>query len=602
IPTRDTTAAPRMASKSHSEGVEKWTNSDVLKFLERNDLVALVPIFEENEVTGLDLLLLTEDELRSMLGITKLQAAKVKALVSSDAARPDIEEPGVSHDFQTGAIPRISDRLEDCGEDEAELSDLRRAGTGVSLPAPTATAPTATAVVADEMPTVSPATGWLLQPPAATATAAAAAVAQPSTPPPPRVVGTVIPMAVAPMLPPGTGALQLDAHTVALYQRSVASITQLEGERVAQELPAARSRLAATRKRLQLQEGKFEELRKEEAKRNKKLEELVGGKWYPGKYILGAKRREEKINRKTEKLEAVSQKVRAVASQLEELHAAEHQQSNLVSELAAKCTALDEARSFCSTLLQSAFAGGAVGDARENMLEAEVAALGPKIEEVRRFKSVYGKAYELMRGAREALDQAWQMLESASGLATIDVASNFLSPIPMMNSPGGLMVDIMKRGQMRQGVELCQVAGELALKSRAMVPDMPRVDAEKLRRLRMGFGMMDVVFDNLISDMMVASKIRGILGALRSVVSDVEYAERWLHGWISGRIDGDLRVLETTLSSKRTELHSYRMHLLEQWIAARARGAVSEAPPPPLAVRPSTVAIGMPMPAYGYVL
>ncbi|GIL83723.1 hypothetical protein Vretimale_10522 [Volvox reticuliferus] len=534
-----------MANENHGNGVEKWTNSDVLNFLGRNDLVALVPVFKENEVTGLDLLLLTEDELRSMLGISKLQAAKVKALVDANAARPDTEDPGVSHDFRTGAIPRISDRVEDYGEDEEEVSDLRRAGTGVHLPAPTATAPVAAAAAADEtpvsMPVIPPATGWMLQQPAATATTATVAAEQPPQPPQPRVVGTVIPMAAAPMLPPGTGALQVDAHTVALYQQSVATITRLEGERVAQELPGARSRLAATKKRLKLQEAKFEELRKEEAKRNKKLEELVGGKWYPGKYILGAKRREQKISRNTEKLEAVSQKVRAVASQLEELHAAEQQQSNLVSELAAKCTALDEARSFCSTLLQSAFAGGAVGDARENMLEAEVAALGPKIEEVRRYKSVYGKAYELMRAAREALDQAWQMLESASGLATIDVASNFLSPIPMMNSPGGLMVDIMKRGQMQQGVQLCQVAAELALKSRAMVPDMPRVDAEKLRRLRVGFGMMDVVFDNLISDMMVASKIRGILGGLRSVVSDVEYAERWLHGWISGRINEDLR-------------------------------------------------------------
>ncbi|PNH05821.1 hypothetical protein TSOC_007896, partial [Tetrabaena socialis] len=69
----------------------------------------------------------------------------------------------------------------------------------------------------------------------------------------------------------------------------------------------------------------------------------------------------------------------------------------------AKCAALDEARGYCSSLLQSAFAGGAVGDARENALEA----------------------YELMKQSRKALDDARQLLESASTLATVDVAANF---------------------------------------------------------------------------------------------------------------------------------------------------------------------------------
>ncbi len=57
----------------------------------------------------------------------------------------------------------------------------------------------------------------------------------------------------------------------------------------------------------------------------------------------------------------------------------------------------------------------------------------------------------------------------------------------------------------------------------------------------MGFGLFDVVFDNMISDMIVAAKIRKMLGLLRGVMSDIDYAERWLQGWISGRIDQDLR-------------------------------------------------------------
>jgi hypothetical protein len=41
-------------------------------------------------------------------------------------------------------------------------------------------------------------------------------------------------------------------------------------------------------------------------------------------------------------------------------------------------------------------------------------------------------------------------------------------------------VDVVKRTKMRQGVQLCKQAGELAIKSRDLVPDMPRVNAEKV--------------------------------------------------------------------------------------------------------------------------
>ncbi len=57
----------------------------------------------------------------------------------------------------------------------------------------------------------------------------------------------------------------------------------------------------------------------------------------------------------------------------------------------------------------------------------------------------------------------------------------------------------------------------------------------------MGFGLFDIAFDNMVSDLIAMKKIRDMLGTLRSVKSDIDYAERWLHGWISGRIDQDMR-------------------------------------------------------------
>ncbi|KAG2492572.1 hypothetical protein HYH03_009233 [Edaphochlamys debaryana] len=536
--------------------VDKWTNADVVAFLRTSGMEGLVEKFEEHEVTGIDILLLDEEELRSMLQITRLQAVKVKKLAEAANINDDADDEAVEAAAQQleavsldtgGEIPHISANPDDLGTVE-EQAEIQRA---VSIRVHAAPAP---------------------------------AMGQPA----------------APALPAGTAALQLDEGTVHRYQTSMHSIMTLEGEGVAQALPAARTRLDVARKQLKMQEEKFESLRSEEAKRSQKLAELQEGKWYPGKYLFGKAKREAKLERNTQKAEGVSAKVRAVGAALEELHVRVGRETKTVNDLVAKCAQLDEAKAFCAALLQSAFAGGAVGDARENALETEVGMLGPKLEEVRRYKTVYAQAHEHIKGAKQALAQAADLLQRASGLATVDVMSNVFRPMPMRNSMGGVMVDVIKRQQWGQGLQLCRVAADMAIRARSMVPDMPRVKVEKLQQLRMGFGMMDVVFDNIISDMIAARKIRDALAKVRDCLEDVAEGERWLRGWLQNRIDQDLRGLEAQLATRRSELHAHRTHLLNEWIRARAAGATAEAPQRP------PVAVGMPVPnpayAQGYIL
>lgn len=586
--------------------LEEFSNAEVLQHLQANGLGALCAAFEENEVTGLDLVLLTEDEMRTMLQITKIQAMKVRQLV--DAATADGAADG--SDGTAAAAAGDPDAAGDAGE--AEARELSASGAQTPPCDGAAVAAVAAAAAGEEDEDEKEAAGHfnedLARATSVTVTKAAA-VAPATYPTVAAATGTTtvtatltavgVPAAApgAPLLPPGTGALQLDPGTVSRYQTAMATISAVEREGAAQALPAARTRLAAARQRLKLQQQQFEVLRKEEAKDNEKLQKLEDGKWYPGKYLLGSKRREQKLEGAREQAASSSNKVRAVAAQLEELHAEVNTESNRVSELVARCAALDEARSFCAELLERTFGGMGAGDARENELELEVAQLGPKLAEVRRYKTVYGQAHESMRAASRALDQALQLLQAASGMATLDVAGNFMRPRRVGATPGSLMVDMVKRSQMRQGVQLCRVAADHAIKARALIPDMPRVKAEKLQQLRVGFGLFDVVFDNMISDMIVFAKIRGMLSKARDVQQDVVYAERWLQGWISGRINQDLAALESKLAAKRTELHTVRTQLMQAWIDARARGAVAEAPVP----RPVPLVVAG-VPVQGYVL
>ncbi len=56
--------------------------------------------------------------------------------------------------------------------------------------------------------------------------------------------------------------------------------------------------------------------------------------------------------------------------------------------------------------------------------------------------------------------------------------------------------------------------------------------------------------------------------------------ERWLEGWLNGRIDQDLRNLESAYAAKKAELDEYRRTLLQHAANAQAAAAARAAPQP----------------------
>ncbi len=67
--------------------------------------------------------------------------------------------------------------------------------------------------------------------------------------------------------------------------------------------------------------------------------------------------------------------------------------------------------------------------------------------------------------------------------------------------------------------------------------------------------------------------IQEAMQKLQSMLNDVTYVERWLQGWLSGRIDQDLARLEQSYAAKKSELDGYRRSLLQS--AASAKSAAS---------------------------
>mmetsp|Transcript_23914 Transcript_23914/g.60900 ORF Transcript_23914/g.60900 Transcript_23914/m.60900 type:complete len:527 (-) Transcript_23914:618-2198(-) len=519
--------------------VTEWKTPDVVRFLQRIGLQGVAGKFEDNEVTGEDLVSLTASELKMDVGITKLQAMKIKRALREGEGGPPSSldvDPDAAGGTAAAAAATSSGAAYPSIHAEGAILHLNaeHPDAAVGLRAGTARRPGAGAAPA------------------------------PSAPPHPALG---VPIGAAPMQAPAA----IDAALVQAYGQAIATITALEGDQVALKLPAAKERLRALTQNFAEEEKKVYALKTELEKNSTRYSALDGGKWYPGKYLLGKHRHQNKVEQAQAKASDTQRKLEAAAGCCEVTGTKLAAQQALVTELEGKVGQLAAAKRAEADLLVRAFTGAA-GDAHENAIEGEVGRLAPQLEQVRTYKTTYARAYELIRQARKQLEQAQSLLESSSRLAGIDVASNIIRPRPAFtNTRGGVMVDVAKRAQARQATALCGAAVQAVVQAKTLIPDMPRVELTQIRALT-GMGIMDIMFDNIVTDVIVAQKIRKALRQLESQLADVRYAERWLEGWISGRIDADLRQLEAAYAAKKAELDAYRKQLMMQAVQAAGGG------------------------------
>lgn len=91
---------------------------------------------------------------------------------------------------------------------------------------------------------------------------------------------------------------------------------------------------------------------------------------------------------------------------------------------------------------------------------------------------------------------------------------------------------------------------------------MPRIDLKKVQALR-GIGVIDIVFDNMVTDLIARRKVQDALQMAREMAADVVYAEKWLEGWMN-KVKVDMSAIDQEYIAKKRELDDYRRHLMTQ--------------------------------------
>eukprot|EP01023_Acetabularia_acetabulum_P011128 TRINITY_DN15086_c0_g1_i8.p1 TRINITY_DN15086_c0_g1~~TRINITY_DN15086_c0_g1_i8.p1 ORF type:complete len:200 (-),score=25.87 TRINITY_DN15086_c0_g1_i8:352-951(-) len=182
------------------------------------------------------------------------------------------------------------------------------------------------------------------------------------------------------------------------------------------------------------------------------------------------------------------------------------------------------------------------------------------IIQMQEFKSTYSRVNDLLLSALSQLKNAKETLSRSMGLSNIDVMNNLRGP-PMRNTPGGFFVDAAKRHGVVQANHITKNASAMIMQAYNLLPQLPYINVEQVKRLDKAF--LDILFDNVVTDLIMRAKIQENLKIVNRMEKDVEYGQKWTQEWLNGRITKDHNTVNKQCHDKKVELDKYRRHLIE---------------------------------------
>jgi hypothetical protein len=385
-------------------------------------------------------------------------------------------------------------------------------------------------------------------------------VPHPVTPPRPLVTWQTQPV-------PAGKASKVDPVKLQEYGSITKRINQLQSEQVEQAVGGYAAQVQGLQQTLQAYQRQLQEDQAKAAKKAEKLQDMSEGTWYPGKHLRGKGHHHEKQQLAEQAAAETASATKQTAAQVAQLQGQVATQTRALHDARAKVAELHGLRAAEEKLLQEVFAGRtAASDDREDNLEAQLAALVPRLQERQQALSNVLVGSRAMEAATQQLQGAKEEMQRAFGLSGLDMANDFFRPGIGPGGLGGLAADVAKRRRMETAQQLTTAAAANIQKARSVLPQLPGIDQANLSGLNKMWG--DVVFDNIFSDMRMRQRIRENMARIDAMAMQANHSMRWAQGVVT-QIQGEVSGLQTQQATVAAELHSYRLHLLDM-AAARS--------------------------------
>lgn len=360
-------------------------------------------------------------------------------------------------------------------------------------------------------------------------------------------------------------SLPLDPSLLRTYQSLRNNVLNFPWQQTEGILLAEVSALERVRADRRRDEQRIADLRSIIKRQSKKLQKLESG-WSFSR-IHSKARKEQKTATYLARLEEARTNAVSVTRSIEGLRATEKRLEASVSDVQRKLSEAHTWRQSESDLVISFFErNGPLEsfDAHEAQLRGLVAQNQQTADVLKQHFSAYSKASNLLQSAQVKLRRSAQYLESASNLATYDIVNDVFSPGVGQGFGlfGGINsgVDVYKRIQIKNGNALAHEAAQEIDIARRTVPEASGITLPKLEEF--GLGFVDVVFDNIITDVLVKRSIQKNLKTVRELLLAASGASWTVESLLRQRIQPDLQQATDLLACNIAQLDKHRRWLL----------------------------------------
>mmetsp|Transcript_9577 Transcript_9577/g.24302 ORF Transcript_9577/g.24302 Transcript_9577/m.24302 type:complete len:469 (+) Transcript_9577:88-1494(+) len=459
------------------------SSEDVVAMLQAAGLTGCVEAAEANQLSGEDLRLLTDGELKEELGWSDDQVAAVRAELAKLEGDPDVSSPAdVTVDFSAPTVPQPSE----------DTKKFRSFTSGKA---------------------------------AAPVSATKASLAE--------------------------------------FDRLTKRILELEGMHVETAVSRTGAKLVSIQQYLAAEKVVLEKLRKEGENAAKASEAAESG-FYCGKlFAMCSGKHEANVQKRAEELEAAKKKEKEKIAQLEQARKDLASTDAELRAMQARVGELQGCRQSEMALVEGLFDAGTIRDDAEQQLKRAYLDLGPQLHQVREYKRTYSQADELLANAAKQVTDGMQFLQRAMGVNRMDQVGNIMSPGPG-GGGGNLMMELAKKRNIAMAEELCNHAKANVIQAKTILPAIPNIKLAEIQQLRFA---LQLVFDNVVSDAIAGRKIQANIRQMQEFKQTIEEGRRWVHGWLSGRIDQDLAQLEGETKQSKAALDAHRRQLLAAEVA-----------------------------------
>lgn len=349
------------------------------------------------------------------------------------------------------------------------------------------------------------------------------------------------------------------------FDKLTKRIRQLESEEVETRVSREGAKLNSIQQYLQTETVVLKRLQDDGAKKVKAAEAAESG-YYCGKlFAMCTGQHEAKVEERKKAVEAAKEAEAGKVAQLETATKDLAATEATLREMQAKVGELRGCRDSEIALVEGLFEQGTIRDGREQEMKRAYVELAPQLHQVREYQRTYGQADELLGNAGKQVADGMQFLRRAMGVNRVDQLGNFTTPGPGGGRPGAnLVMEMAKKRNIAMAEELCNHAKANVVHAKTILPSIPNINMAEIKRLNFA---LQVVFDNVVTDAIAGRKIQANIRQMEAFGGQIAEAQRWVRGWLGGRINQDLQRLEAETQQSKAALDAYRTQLLAAEVA-----------------------------------